>query len=158
MSDSRLDENLVYFYSIDKTINLCPVFFFHENPDFVKKREFNDCVYKFCSDLDLGNSEYESGIAFECGRDGKVDYSKAFSCFRKGALQGHGKSCAKLAFYYLYGLGCGFKSRALASIYLKEAVRLGVKECRSHLRVLESLPRDIVFKEGIPFPSQSKEL
>lgn len=158
MSGSRLDENLVYFDSIDKTIKLCSVFFFQDNPNLVRKREFNDCVYNFCSDLGAGNSDYEAGIAFECGSNGNVDYSKAFSCFRKGALQGHGRSCAKLAFYYLYGLGCGFKSMALALIYLKEAVRLGVKECRSHLRVLESLPRDIIFEEGVPFPSQSKEL
>lgn len=150
----KRSDAVVVFDSKHKKVRLLPVGFFRdkessilEQPEEVQKEVKKQFSY--------GDILFAEGRDYELGLNGECqDFSSAFNCYYKGTKQEHSGCCLKAAFYFLYGFGCGFKSRALFEIYLHKAAVLGSETAKAIEYRWNTIPEDR-FASGFDFSSCS---
>ena len=150
----KRNDAVVVFDSKYKEVVLLPVGFFKdkessilEQPEEVPKEAKKQFSY--------GDTLFAEGRGYELGLNGGCqDFSSAFERYYKGTKEEHPGCCLKVAFYFLYGLGCGFKSRALFEVYLHKAAVLGSETAKTIECRWNTIPEDR-FAFGFDFSSCS---
>ena len=148
---------VIVFDSKHKEVHLLPVGFFRDKESSILERP-DEIVPERKKQTDYGDVLFAEGRDYELGLNGEYqDFTFAFKKYYEGAKLDHSDCCLKVAFYFLYGLGCGFKSRALFEIYLHKAVSLGSSAAKLFEYRWNSFPKDKVISVSdiCSFPLQA---
>lgn len=138
----KRNDAVVVFDSKHKEVILLPVGFFKDKESSILEQP-EEVPKEVKKQFSYGDNLFAEGRDYELGLNGeRQDFSSAFNCYYKGIQQEHPGCCLKVAFYFLYGLGCGFKSKALFEVYLHKAAVLGSETAKAIECRWNTIPED----------------